>query len=200
MDCQDFLNRYSDYDDSLLSRSELAVFRAHLGSCPSCARYDRVLRKGRMLARQLPPVRPTDDFLPRLHQRVHPLRRSRRGETAAPILGGAAAALAGVTVLATAFWALSLMDQPAAPAIAADGEDPPGADAVTWTVPPGGGWSIAGRTMSPAEAPRTTGWSAAGVDPHVASSYSPLVTGPPAYRLSGAFPRNASTSALQTLD
>ena len=65
MDCHEFLARYSDYDDSRIPPSEAARFHAHLAECPSCARYDRVLRKGRMVARQLR-VEPSTDFVRRL--------------------------------------------------------------------------------------------------------------------------------------
>ena len=70
MDCTEFLNRYSEYDDSLVPPSEADRFRSHMASCDACTRYDRVLRKGRMLARQAPGVEPSDDFVPRLHARL----------------------------------------------------------------------------------------------------------------------------------
>ena len=70
MDCTEFLNRYSEYDDSLVPPAEADRFRSHMASCDSCTRYDRVLRKGRMLARQAPGVEPSDDFVPRLHARL----------------------------------------------------------------------------------------------------------------------------------
>ena len=42
VDCARFLDEYSDYRDGLLPTEVLAEFEGHLGSCASCARYDRV--------------------------------------------------------------------------------------------------------------------------------------------------------------
>ncbi|MFW6206115.1 MAG: zf-HC2 domain-containing protein, partial [Gemmatimonadota bacterium] len=93
MNCREFLRRYSEYDDSLIPAFEADRFRAHMAECPSCARYDRVLRKGRMLARQLPRLEPDPDFLPRLRLRL--LQQPRRR----PIRARLAAGLAAATVL-----------------------------------------------------------------------------------------------------
>lgn len=220
MNCTDFIHRYSDYDDSLLSQAEREQFASHLGRCPGCARYDRVLRKGRMLARQLPQPEPSHDFVPRLQQRLHDRRRQRQRLAAAPVLGGAAAGLAAVTVMVTALWALALSEH-ASPGEAAagarsDAATEPGRDVATGAVP--GGWAdaatgrqLAAARLAPGTVPRdhtrpggawtalpvaevsvAKGWAAARVDHRVPVAYSPLVTGPPAYRVAGAFPANAS--------
>ncbi len=195
MDCRDFLDRYSDYDDSLLDEVELTRFRSHLSACSSCARYDRVLRKGRMLARQLPRPEPGTDFVPRLQGRLDQYRAERRRRQAAPVLGGGAVALAAVTVVASSMWALSLLDQPAPTGIMAA----PAVDAA-----PAG--EVRSRAMLPvAEPAPVREWAAHRVDPRVPVSYSPLVMGPPVYRMPrayvtpGAYPANI-TSTLHTLD
>ncbi|MFW5951867.1 MAG: anti-sigma factor family protein, partial [Gemmatimonadota bacterium] len=103
MDCREFLTRYSDYDDSLVPPTEAERFRAHMAGCEACARYDRVLRKGRMLARQLPGPEPATDFGPRLLRRLLECRhgvRSRRRLAAVPV--PAAAAVLGLVLAATA--------------------------------------------------------------------------------------------------
>jgi hypothetical protein len=186
MDCNDFLDQYSDYDDSLLGASELATFQAHLAGCASCARYDRVLRKGRMLARQLPPVQPRQDFGPRLQQRLWETRSPRRATAAAP-LGGMAAALAAVTVVLSTAGVLALMDH-AGPATATD--TLLGTSSETRLV-------ARGLPVIAADPPRE--WSAQRVDHHVSGAYSPLVIGPPVY-LAGSFPAAAAISARHTLD
>lgn len=201
MNCQEFLDRYSDYDDSLLLAPELDRFRSHMAECESCARYDRVLRKGRMLARQLPPVRPGEDFIPRLNQRVRFQHRERRPSSAILVLGGAAGALAGVTVLLTSFWAVSLMFE-SAPATAADLEPTAAPGPSAWAWSPAGGGAVLGSNVANHGGAAFNGWSVQRVDHHVSSTYSPLVTGPPAFRLTGALPHavNVSPSTLHTLD
>jgi hypothetical protein len=196
MTCNDFIQRYSDYDDSLLTVRELAVFRAHLTVCCRCARYDRVLRKGRMLARQLPPVEPGVDFVPRLHHRLQQLRIERRRRAATPILGGAATALAAITVVFGAMWALTLMDSvsPAHPASEMAAAGPP-----AQSVPAGRSSAPALRGFPVLEAQAPREWGARRVDHHGSVTYSPLVTGPPVYRVSDTFHR-ASTSTGHTLD
>lgn len=189
MDCREFVHRYSDYDDSLLSAAELERFRDHLGGCDACARYDRVLRKGRMLARQLPAPEPGCDFVPRLHERLQQLRADRRRRASTPVLGGAAVALAGVTVLLSSLWAISAMaDASAGPAMAdrtAEASVTPQPE-VRRSLP----------VLEPAP-PRE--WGAWRVDQRVPVAYSPLVTGPPVYRVSDTFQVRA-ISSVPTLD
>jgi anti-sigma factor RsiW len=69
MDCIEFLSRYSEYVDGV-GGAGAAAFERHLGSCPSCARYHRVVREGCGLLRQLPPVHASEDFLPRLRHKL----------------------------------------------------------------------------------------------------------------------------------
>jgi anti-sigma factor RsiW len=182
MDCSDFLDRYSDYDDSLLSVAELATFQAHLAACPSCARYDRVLRKGRMLARQLPPVHPGHDFVPRLQQRLWRSQHTRRAPSGAP-LGGMATALAAVTLVLSAVGVLSLMDQDSPETLAVTAVE-------TMRV-------FRGLPVTAAGPPRH--WSAQRLDHRASAGYSPLVIGPPAY-LAGTFPAGAAISTRHTVD
>lgn len=99
MDCTEFLERYSEYDDSLVAADEAGRFRAHMAVCEGCERYDRVLRKGRMLARQLPGPEPSTDFVPQLHMRLWSERvREARSTPRVPL---AVAALPAVTIVMT---------------------------------------------------------------------------------------------------
>lgn len=210
MDCKDFLHRYSDYDDSLLSAVELASFQAHLEACEACARYDRVLRKGRMLARQLPAPEPGRDFVPRLQDRLHQLRADRRRRAGTPVLGGAAAALAAVTVVLSSLWAISAMEPGGAAAAGSEraralgatpADAPPAADDVRTF---GGALPDVGangrRSFPVAEAAPQRPWDARRVDQAVPVTYSPLVTGPPAYRVPDVVTAGAALSTVATPD
>lgn len=176
MDCQEFLARYSDYDDSRLPPGEASRFEGHLSTCASCARYDRVLRKGRMVARQLR-VEPTSDFMLRLDQR---LWRESHGRTPPQRPGQAAGALAAVTVLLVAAAAVGLLGsraaEPGSPewraartaSDRAAGSGPGTAVLTSAQLPP-----LGSAALRP--------WSER-VAPTAGEPYSPLVVGPPAYR------------------
>lgn len=204
MDCPEFLSRYSEYDDSLASPAEADGFRAHMGACDSCMRYDRVLRKGRMLARQLPGVEPSDDFVPRLRMRLW--RESHGGSrlTAAP--GRVAAALPAVTVLLAVVAVLALLGS--------------GGSGALTTVPSGVRLALApaaAGSPAPALTPGVYGvafqgpalprvgpvepreWGAERVARAGVASYSPLVTGLPAYPAARPGSRGY-TSTYRTLD
>ncbi len=206
MDCRDFLSRYSEYDDSLVSPAEADRFRGHMATCASCTRYDRVLRKGRMLARQLPDVEPSDDFVPRLRARLW--QESHGGDrlTAGP--GRVAAALPAVTVLMAVMAALALLGSGSVPGshgvhgsrgergLAASGVEVPAVSA-SWA---GVQMAAVGSRTLPRltpQAPRE--WGVERVDRAGPSSYSPLITGLPAYPAAGPRSR-AYTSTYRTLD
>lgn len=182
MECREFLLRYSDYDDSLIPAHEADRFRAHMAECASCARYDRVLRKGRMLARQVEGPRPSPDFIPRLHLRLLELRSRRRG----PLSAGLATGLAAATILVVAASAVRVM-APAPAGGAADATvetgapmSAPSAQAVGPALRARGGERVP--TLPAAERRTPRSWTTRKVAPAVAASYSPLETGPPAYR------------------
>ena len=209
MDCQEFLTRYSEYDDSQVTSSEEARFQAHLESCASCARYDRVLRKGRMVARQLR-VDSAPDFLTRLDQRLwRESHRARRSGLRRP--AQVAAALAALTVLLAASAAIGLLGvgtspdgsasllrsavRGVAPAAVLDSSPAgvrdsrsvrvrgSGSAQPVGSVRPG----AAGRPARVAALPvMSTGssrdWATPRVAPPSGVTYSPLVLGPPAYR------------------
>lgn len=72
MDCTEFLTRHSDLADGVPA-GDRARFEEHLTRCPSCARYDRVVRQGIQLCRELPRIEPSGDFLPRLQHKIYHL-------------------------------------------------------------------------------------------------------------------------------
>lgn len=174
MDCREFLHRYSEYDDSLVTADEATRFRDHLAECRSCARYDRVLRKGRMLARQLPGPEPSPGFIPRLRRRLLWTPPRRRGFRGARLAAGLAAA----TVLLVVTSAVRLMESedPSTEASAARVADVDARNPVLRPV-------RAGVPVLPAGITGTArAWTAEKVATADTSSYSPLVMGPPVYR------------------
>ncbi len=99
MHCEEFLRGYSDYADGLGKREELRGFELHLGSCPNCARYDRIVRQGTDLFRDLPRPDSSPDFLPRLRHRLyhvddHAVLGARPGGSAALVAVAAVGMLA----------------------------------------------------------------------------------------------------------
>lgn len=73
MDCIEFLTHHSEYLDGVGGVEGAAAFEAHVRACPSCARYDRVVRRGADVLRELPPMQPSEDFLPRLRHKLYHL-------------------------------------------------------------------------------------------------------------------------------
>lgn len=121
MECDEFIDGYSSYRDGLLGPEREERFRAHRAACESCARYDRVVSKGTQVLRDLPPPRPSPDFLSRLRHRLYhvrdgiPLDVVRRG-------GAAAAAVTAVGLLAFAWlpFAMQVSVEVELPAIAVE--------------------------------------------------------------------------------
>jgi len=110
MTCQEFLARYSDYLDEMLDPVEAARMHHHLVGCASCARYDRVVRRGLELVRELPVVEPSPDFEPRLQHRLFHVRDERVDERASGASAVVALAIAGM--LAAIAWSPLLREEP----------------------------------------------------------------------------------------
>ncbi len=181
MDCNEFLARYSEYDDSRVAAGEAERFRAHLERCAGCARYDRVLRKGRMVARQLR-VDSSDDFVLRLDRRLwRDAQRVRSSGLRVP--ARITAALAALTVLLAASAAVGILEiGPGARDLAA-GEGDADADGVPVVVaPPAAPIRTRLAVLPVLDAAEPRGWSVERVAPAPITAYSPLVVGPPAYR------------------
>jgi anti-sigma factor RsiW len=101
MTCEDFLARHSEYLDDELSAVAAAGMRQHMAACERCARYDRVLRRGLALVRELEPVAPADDPYAGLQRYL--ARRSERAAARA-VRGPLAATVAVAGVLALFAW------------------------------------------------------------------------------------------------
>lgn len=77
MKCSEFLSRFSDFRDGLLSSEESKSFESHIEACPSCRRYDEVLETGVDLLRAHP-ISPRDDFRARLQHSIYSIEEERR--------------------------------------------------------------------------------------------------------------------------
>lgn len=99
MNCREFLSRHSEYVDALVDSVEAERLRSHAAACASCARYDRVVRRGTDLARDLlPRFQVSEDFVPRVRHRLFHVRddMARRRPGTASLF----AAVASVIVIA----------------------------------------------------------------------------------------------------
>ncbi len=96
MDCEEFLEEYSDYFDWRLEEHPLYEYREHLSNCRTCAEYDRVMRSGLHLVKGLEPPVAGTDCVTRVQQRVHQLQ-SRIGRRTGGL--GLSLAVAGVTAI-----------------------------------------------------------------------------------------------------
>jgi anti-sigma factor RsiW len=106
LSCSDCLARHSEYLDGLMDAATAAEWRSHLAGCASCARYDRVIRRGvKVLAAQAE-VEPSTDFMTHLQQRL--LQEDRRAAMR-PMTSLASASVAIAAMLAFAAWIPVLM-------------------------------------------------------------------------------------------
>lgn len=130
MNCREFLHRHSEYVDALIEPAEAARLRAHAAACPACARYDRVVRRGGQLARELlPRVQVSEDFEPRVRHRLLHVRDQMSRRRA----GGASfyAAAASVLLIAAGTAAMLTMREGRAPVVRSAAVLPAPAPALT---------------------------------------------------------------------
>jgi hypothetical protein len=73
MDCREFGKKHLAFVDDTLSAVDTAAMRRHLQVCACCARHDTRIRRGLLLARNLPVVQPSADFMERLNARLREL-------------------------------------------------------------------------------------------------------------------------------
>lgn len=69
--CEEFLQGYSTYLDGLVSDESRAAFETHVEACATCRQYDRVVRSGLELCKDLPDIHSSPDFIPRLKHRLY---------------------------------------------------------------------------------------------------------------------------------
>ncbi|HSL69811.1 MAG TPA: zf-HC2 domain-containing protein, partial [Longimicrobiales bacterium] len=97
LSCREFLERHSEYLDGQLPALATREFDQHVRLCESCSRYDRVLRRGLLLARNLGEVQPSANFQEKLHAR---LMRLEDEPVQRPIVAGLGTAVVIAAVLA----------------------------------------------------------------------------------------------------
>lgn len=181
MTCQEYLARHSEYLDAEMEEADVARMRAHATACPTCARYDRILRRGLALVRELEPVEPKHD--PQIGLYEHLLRG---GEPRLPRGGAFAASVAAAGLLAVLVRGV-LPSEP--------DEVPPGAGVVVeysttgaptrWNLPAAAGDDVVGPGLPAAAASPFSGplggahLRPVGID--LPAAYTPLVLDPPDY-------------------
>ena len=91
MTCAEFLERYTDFRDGLITAPrELRRCERHLCRCASCRRYDTAVRRGVLALQAAGTIAPSRDFRRRLDAR---LERERLAAREVPARAGIAAAL-----------------------------------------------------------------------------------------------------------
>jgi hypothetical protein len=175
MDCEEFLNGYSDFRDGLLPFEAAVEFEIHLDACGSCGRYDRVVRHGAELCRDLPEVELSGDFRARLQDRLLDVEEEMRGPARSASGLPASAALSIAAAVALAAWLPAVREggSPAhLPAVAARAPQPTGELLVA-------GALLAHRALLHREAHPAAG------DDHLLFGYFP-VAAPAAVRIAAA--------------
>ena len=173
--CDEFLARHSEYLDGLLEPLAKARLSAHAAACGSCARYDRIVRKGIDLVRDLPDVEPSEEFEMRLQHRIFHMEDARALQ---PRAAGAAAALGVAAAIALLAWSPVLMkSDEAAMSRAATLDESAGAAYSAFSTVPLFSQNSWYPTTMPAPEHQPSALLAVFPGP-----YSPLVVTPPAHR------------------
>ncbi len=104
MTCQEFLARYTDFRDGLVTAPrEARRFARHLRVCASCRRYDAALHHGVGALQTLPEPEPDQAFRRRLERRLS-AERARTGRPALPTRPALAAAVLVAIALGLLAW------------------------------------------------------------------------------------------------
>jgi hypothetical protein len=97
MDCREFGKKHLAFVDDTLSAIDTAAMRRHLQVCSRCARHDTRIRRGLLLARNLPVIQPSADFMERLNVRLREIGPIDRYAVApSPYRGFSAAAFSAI--------------------------------------------------------------------------------------------------------
>jgi len=70
MNCRKFRDKHALFVDEMCSELDAFEMRSHMRFCPDCDRHDTVVRRGIMLVRSLPSIRPSPEFNVRLSARL----------------------------------------------------------------------------------------------------------------------------------
>lgn len=103
MTCREFVARYSDFRDGLITAPrEARRYARHLASCAACQRYDATLRRG-VGSLQTAGGEPDSDFRHRLDRRLDS-ERAKAGRPRLPARPALAAALLVVVAIGLVAW------------------------------------------------------------------------------------------------
>ena len=103
MTCREFVARYSEYRDGLITAPrEARQFARHLASCRACQRYDAALRRG-IGSLQTPGPEPDTAFRSRLDRRLAS-ERAKAGRPSSPARPAFAAALLVAIAIGLIAW------------------------------------------------------------------------------------------------
>ena len=104
MTCREFLSRYTDYRDGLITAPrEARRFTRHLSTCAGCRRYDAALHSAVGALQSATGAEPTAAFRQRLERRLA-TERARAGRPAMPSRPAVAAALLVAVALGLLAW------------------------------------------------------------------------------------------------
>jgi len=174
MSCAEFIASHSEYVDGRLTPAMTARLGAHAAVCASCARYDRVVRRGGELVRDLPEVLPSDEFEARLQHRIfHEQDATALGANRA---SGAAVALAAAAAIALLAWSPLLMQGEV------DAPAPATAPVTVMPQPVDDARPFGEQTWYPMTLPVAPVHQPDGLLAMFPGPYSPLVVTPPAHR------------------
>jgi len=118
MNCRTFRKSHVAFVDGLLDERRSAKLYEHLDRCDQCARLDTAVRRGLLVARNLPQIQPSPDFMSRLQTRLGssatrwPARAPARAPRVLLEFGTAVAVAVGVVFM------LYSRSKPAAPPVA----------------------------------------------------------------------------------
>ena len=119
MDCREFGKKHLAFVDDTLSAVDTAAMRRHLQACPCCARLDTRIRRGLLLARNLPVVQPSADFAERLNMRLRelgPVDRFAGAPSAYRVFSVGAFPLVAASIMMVALLAATLLHRASASA------------------------------------------------------------------------------------
>ena len=101
MNCQEFRAAHLAFTDDALAPDVAAAARSHLDACESCARYDCLVRRATLVARNLPATPVRAGAHARVMARIREDVRRRRRQRA--ILVTCAATAASIAIIAAMF-------------------------------------------------------------------------------------------------
>jgi anti-sigma factor RsiW len=102
MHCRQFRQSHNDFVDGQLSDQRISEMYEHLQGCERCSRFDTAIRRGLLVARNLPTIQPSGTFRSRLDARLREPIGPAQGPQYTRLVTRAGAALAIVVVLALA--------------------------------------------------------------------------------------------------